>query len=190
MATLLIVGATSFFELAYDHRYAQAGVFLPILAVGVWFGCLENMYGAAFLATGHSRWVAIGGAVKLFCFAALLVPLIVWDWGLTGAAVVVASCEMVRAMVNQYLGRQLGLRNLRIESAMLFLLLMASGSGLLVMEHVPLVAEQHPSIRLLILGALVTLLFSPVLVRVGSPILRYRAGKNEATLASLSTPPP
>lgn len=190
MATLLIVGATSFFELAYDHRYAQAGVFLPILAVGVWFGCLENMYGAAFLATGHSRWVAIGGAVKLVCFGLLLVPLIVWDWGLTGAAVVVVACEMVRAMVNQYLGRQLGLRNLRIESAMLFMLLLASGSGLLVVEHVPLVAIQHPSIRLLILGSLVTLLFSPVLVRVGLPILRYRAGKSDVDPASLSAPYP
>lgn len=174
LATLLIVGATSFFELAYDHRYVQAGVLLPILAIGGWFSCLENMYGGAFLATGHSRWVAVGGAVKLLCFALLLVPLVVWQWGLVAGAVVVAISEMARAIVNQYLGRKLGLRNLRIESAMLLLMLLASVAGFLLVNRVPLVAEQHPLNRLLILGVLVTLLFAPLLVREGRILLRSK----------------
>ena len=56
LVVLLATGASSFFDLAYDDRYAKGGNFLPLLAVGVWFSSLSGIYGSAFLEMGKPQW--------------------------------------------------------------------------------------------------------------------------------------
>lgn len=174
LVVLLVAGAGSFFELAYDHRYAQAGILLPVLAAGVWFSAVEAMYGAAFLATGRPQWVALASAIKVVSFTLLLWLAMRLGWGLTVAAVMVSASEMTRAVCSQYLGRKLGLRNLRMELSMLAMTLLVSGAGWLLVTRVSWVAGQHPFVRLMILGVVVTLLFAPVLWKVGRPLLGGR----------------
>ncbi len=174
LVTLLIVGAGSLFEWAYDERYAQAKWFLPILAVGAWFSCLEAMYGAAFLAAGRSDWAAMASTVKVVAFAVLIVPLAMFEWGVMVAAVVVVMSEVARTMTSQILGRRMGLRNLRMELAMLVLLSLVSGAGLLLANGVPWFAAQHPAAQLLILGVIVSLLYAPLLLRAIRPLLKQR----------------
>jgi len=172
VCSLLIVGAQSFFELAYDTRYQQASLFLPILAVGAWFSTVESMYGAAFLATGRSRWVAIVGASKVASFLLLLIPLSLLGGSLTVAALVAVASEIARATTSQYLGRRMGLKNLRIESLMLGMLALASALGLALTLGVPWVASLHPVWRLLLAGLLVSLVFAPLAVTWVWPLLR------------------
>jgi len=174
IASLMVVGAASLFELAYDDRYRMAGVYLPLLAIGGWFSCLESMYGAAFLATGRSRWVAWVSFVKVLSFALMLIPLVYFEWSLVVATAMVLASEVLRAAASQYLGRQLGLRNLKIETAMLLLLLVSSGIGLWVTEHFAPVANLHPAWRLLVVGLLMTSIFAPAFVRVLGPLIKWR----------------
>lgn len=183
IAGLMVVGAGSLFELAYDDRYRMAAVYLPILAIGGWFSCLESMYGAAFLATGRSRWVAWVSLVKVLSFALLLIPLSVFDWSLVTATLMVLLSEVLRAAASQYLGRQLGLRNLRIETAMLLLLLASSGLGLWVAHSFAPVAELHPALRLLVLGVLMSAIFAPAFVRVLWPLIKWRQSGDVARSA-------
>jgi O-antigen/teichoic acid export membrane protein len=174
LVTLLIVGAGSFFEWAYDERYVQAKWLLPVLAVGTWFSCLEPMYGAAFLASGRANWVAMASTAKVVSFAVLVVLLSMFQWGLVVAAVMVAASEVAKAGASQLLGRRIGLRNLRMELAMLVLLSSVSGVVLLLVNHVPLIADLHPAVRLMILGLLVSLLYVRLLLRAARPFLKRR----------------
>lgn len=174
MTALLVVCAQSFFEVAYDDRYIRAATYLQILSVGAWFACLDTMYGAAFLAAGRSKWAAIASATKVLVFLLLLVPLVLFGWGLVAAAVMVAVSELARAAMGQYLGWQMGLRNVRHDLGMLGILAVASLAGLFLGSSVPLIADLHPAVRLVVLGAFVTLLFAPFLIRVALPLLRSR----------------
>ncbi|TNF58476.1 MAG: hypothetical protein EP308_00515, partial [Burkholderiales bacterium] len=169
---LLIVGADSFFELAYDDRYAKAAVYLPILAVGAWFSSLESMYGAAFLASGRSKWVAMVGGAKVISFLLLLVPVLLWDAPLWIAALIASVSEMARAGVAQLLGRRMGLKNLRMETGMLFVLVLGSVLGLAFSTQMATVAFLHPIWRLAMLGVLMSLLFLPLFVRYLLPLVR------------------
>jgi len=172
VCSLMIVGAQSFFELAYDNRYQQASLFLPVLAVGAWFSALESMYGAAFLATGRSRWVAIVGASKVVTFSLLLIPLLLLDGSLLAATLIAVASEIARAMTSQYLGRRMGLKNLRIESLMLGMLTLASALGLALTMGVPWVGQLHPVWRLLLVGVVVSLVFSPLALKWIGPLIQ------------------
>lgn len=181
LVVLLVTGAGSFFDLAYDHRYVQGSILLPILAAGVWFSAVDAMYGAAFLAAGRPQWAALASAVKVASFALLLWLVMRLGWGLVAAAAVVSASDVVRAACSQYLGRKLGLRNLRMELSMLAMTVLVSGAGWLLVTRVSWVAGQHPFVRLVILGVVVTLLFAPVLWKVGRPLLAGR--RNPAVLS-------
>ena len=173
---LLIVGAGSFFQLAYDERYAQAAIYLPILAVGAWFTSLESMYGAAFLARGQSKWVAMVGATKVVSFLVLLVPVLLLDAPLWVAALIAVASEIARATTAQVLGRRMGLKNLRIETGMLFMLVLGSAAGIALTTQLPSVGAMHPIWRLVLLGALVSLLFAPLFLRYLLPLVRRSRG--------------
>lgn len=172
--TLLIVGAGSFFELAYDERYAQAAVFLPILSIGIWFSSIGGMYGAAFLAAGHSKWIALVSAVKVGSFALLLVLLSRMNGTLAMATVVVLVSELATFGVSRYLGWRLGLRSLREEMVMLVMLAVCSAAGVFMVQHFGPVARLHPIAQLLVLGLLTTLAFAPFFVKLVYPLLKQR----------------
>lgn len=171
-ATLLVTGASTFFELAYDHRYAKAGDFLPVLAVGVWLSSLSGIYGSAFLAMGRSRWIAAVSAVKVSTFLLFLVVYLQIEHSIEMAVWAVLSAEVVTTATSQYLGWKLGLRNLRMEAFMLSLLAGTSAVGWWLVHHMPWVSDQHPFVRLLLLGLCQTMLFAPLAYRYVLPLIR------------------
>lgn len=171
---LLIVGAGSFFALAYDERYAQAAVYLPILAVGVWFSSIGGMYGAAFLALGRPKWIAMVSGVKVVSFALLLAALSQFDSTLTMATVVVLVSELITFAVSRYLGWRLGLKSMRAEGSMLIMLLACAAAGLLLVRDFGPVAELHPLAQLIVLGVLTSLAFAPFIIKLVIPLLKQR----------------
>jgi O-antigen/teichoic acid export membrane protein len=174
MCTLLFAGASSFFELAYDDRYAQGGVLLSILAWGAWFGCLEAMYGATFLASGRSKWGAIANASKVVTYALLLLLVSIFELDIVMAAVIHSVSEAVRWLVCQFLGRRMGLRNARVELGMMLFFVIVSLTGYWLVAKAPFVSQLAPFWRLGVLGVVITLLFSPLFLRVVLPLIRQR----------------
>lgn len=187
LVVLLVTGAGSFFELAYDHRYVQGGILLPILAAGVWFSAVDAMYGAAFLAMGRPQWAALASAIKVVSFALLVWLVTRLGWGLVAAAAMVSASDVARAACSHCLGRKLGLRNLRTELSMLGMTLLVSVVGWLLVTRVPWMVGQHPFIRLAILGVVVTLLFAPLLWKLGRPLLGDRHNSTAAPTRGSTT---
>lgn len=161
LCSLLLVGASSFFALAYDDRYFQAAAYVPILAIGVWFSSIGGMYGSVFLALGHSRWIALVSATKVVSFSILLFGVSFFDISLTGAAFVVLASETITVALSRYLGWRLGIRQVRHELVMLGLLGVAAGIGLLVSLRFKDLAFVHPVGQLALLGMVVLLMFLP-----------------------------
>ncbi len=174
MCTLLLAGAGSFFELAYDDRYAQGGVLLSILALGAWFSCLETMYGATFLASGRSKWGAIANASKVFMYALLLLLVSVFDLDIVMAAIIHSISEAFRWLVCQFLGRRMGLRNAKAELGMLLFFATVSMTGYWLVSQAPWISQLGPFWRLCVLGTVITLLFSPLFMRFILPLIRQR----------------
>ena len=171
---LLIGGAASFFDLAYDDRYAMGGVLLPVLALGAWFGCLEPMYGATFVASGRPQWTAISSASKVAAFALLFVLLSLFDLDIVAATAFVSVSEVLRWLVCHRLGRRLGLRNSRSELGMLVIFLTVSLASWWLAERAPIISEFSPIWRLVVLGIVITLLFTPLFLRFVLPLVRQR----------------
>lgn len=174
LCVLLVAGAASFFELAYDQRYTMGGVLLPVLAIGAWFNCLENMYGSAFVASGRPKWTAMTNASKVATFILLLIPLSLFHLDIAAAAVFLSASEVIRWLMCLWLGRRLGLRNARSELGMLLFFLLVSSAGWWVVERAPTVSELSPLWRLMVLGIVVTLLFTPLFFRSVLPLVRQR----------------
>ncbi|MGE0350246.1 oligosaccharide flippase family protein [Hydrogenophaga sp.] len=172
--TLLIVGAGSFFKLAYDDRYAQAAVFLPILSVGIWFSSMGGMYGAAFLAAGRSKWIALVSAVKVGSFALLLVVLSHTDGSMAMATFAVLISELITFAMSRYLGWRLGLKSLRAELTNLVMLTGCSVVGVSLVHRFGPLAALHPAAQLLVLGVLTTLAFAPFFFKLVYPLLKQR----------------
>lgn len=172
LVSLLVSGASAFFELAYDHRYAKGGNFLPLLAVGVWFSSLSGIYGSAFLAMGKSQWIAIVSAVKVLTFLLFLGVYLQLEYSIEMAVLAVLSAEVITAATSQYLGWKLSLRNLWMETIMLMLLVGTSATGWWLAHHVSWLAGQPPFWRLLLLGLFQVCLFAPLAYRFVLPMLR------------------
>lgn len=174
LCALLVAGASSFFDLAYDDRYAMGAVLLPILAVGAWFNCLENMYGSAFVASGRPKWTAVTNASKVATFVLLLIPVAFLELDIVTAALFLTASEAVRWLVCQWLGRRLGLRNTGSELGMLAFFLSVSLAGWWLVERAPVVSELHPFWRLAVLGCVISLVFAPLFYRHVLPLVRPR----------------
>ena len=181
VVVLLITGSQDFFALAYDARYSQAAVFLPILAVSAWFSIIGGLYGSAFLVKGLSKWLAFATAVKVLSFLLLLALLSRFESTMTMATTVVLLSEVVSVCVSRYLGWQLGLKNLRVEAGMLAMLVLSSGLGLLLIQRFEPMASLHAALKLMVLGVLITVLFTPLFLKVIYPFFRQRSLTKEAT---------
>lgn len=174
LCALLAAGAGSFFDLAYDDRYNMGAVLLPVLTVGAWFNCLDNMYGSVFVASGRPKWTAVTNASKVATFALLLIPVAVLELDIVTAAFFLTASEAVRWLVCQWLGRRLGLHNTAAEMGMLTFFLATSLAGWWLAERAPVISELHPFWRLAVLSCLITLLFAPLFYRYVLPLLRPR----------------
>ncbi|MCB2017479.1 MAG: oligosaccharide flippase family protein [Hydrogenophaga sp.] len=175
VVVVLIVGAKSFFALAYDTRYAQAALYLPVLALSAWFNNLGSLYGSAFLVKGLSKWLAFASATKVVSFLVFLWLLSLFEGSMLSATFVVLMSEVVTTVVSRYLGWKLGLKRLGIETTMFAMLVVTSAIALLPLYLFEPVENMHPALQLLVLGALTTLLFAPLLVKELLPLFKRRS---------------
>lgn len=174
MVCMLFVGAAPFFDFAYDDRYAKAGVYLPVLATGAWFSCLADMYGAAFLVLGKSKWAAISAVSKLLVLAIGFPLVLMMDGSLLTASLVVVGGDVVRAVVSQWLGYRVGVLKLKVDVAMVLMMLSISAAGYWLINHAPGISDLHPLIQLVAVGAAVSLLFLPFFIRYVWPLFKGR----------------
>ncbi len=178
LVVLLIVGASGFFSLAYDDRYAQGAVFLPVLALGIWFSNLGGVYASAYLVKGLSKWVAMVNAVKVLAFLSMFTVLTYTKNSIVIGVLAVLASELITVCVSRYLAWQLGLRSFKGELGMLAMLISCSAFCLALLHYVEALATLHPALQLLLLGVVVTAWFMPLFLRVFRPIVfRYLADR-------------
>ena len=160
----VIACSPALIDAAYTDNFRMAGVYLPILAAGAWFAGMDGTYGAAFLAMGRGRAIAMVNFTKVASFSILLVPGIHWG-GLTGAVIALAASDAIKFLVTARLvATSFGMEPIRKDIratafvAMIALPILFGGKA---------VAESFGIRALpLLLGqmALVTLAFAPFLL--------------------------
>lgn len=183
LVALSIAGAQTFIDFAYDERYRDAGLYIPILAAGAWFAVVDGIYGAAFLASGRAKWVALVNAVKVGTFCVLLIPAAKFG-GLIGAVAVVALSDVVKLGVAIVRARGIELRNQGMDASFTVYTL---GVGALIayLTRELSVFADWPDIALLALQfMLVTLAFAPPLLKAASAALGNRRDRSPLETAT------
>jgi O-antigen/teichoic acid export membrane protein len=165
MVALLIACSRSFIELTYDSRYQAAGIYLPILALGVWFTIVEGVYASAFLALGRTKWIALGNLVKIIIFSILIFPAARMG-GIYLAIVCGVIAEFFRMLTAIYFSRKL---LLPIPIHELLMTVLAVGVGYCSLNVVQITNSymQLSALWAIVMQfMLVTLLFVPIFLRV------------------------
>jgi len=165
MVALLIACSRSFIELTYDSRYQDAGVYLPILALGVWFTIVEGIYASAFLALGNTKWIAVGNLVKIIAFAILIFPA-AQIGGIYLAIVCGVLAEFLRMLVALFFARKL---QLPIPSHEFMMSILSVGIGYCSLQSVHFVKDYVQLTAFLAMAMqflLVTCLFTPLFLAV------------------------
>lgn len=160
-ATAGLIGAgRSFIDAVYPADYHAAGWMLQILAVAGWFQVLQTPNDAALLATGRSKWAAVGQGVK---FVALVIGLLVgyWQFGLPGAVVAVAVAEGMKYLVNALMMQRLRLSSFVIDIALLGAIAATASGAVTLSEPI-----DNPMLRFLTASLIVTILWSPAALPV------------------------
>jgi O-antigen/teichoic acid export membrane protein len=98
-AALLVTGIAAsgphLVKLIYDERYQNAGLFLPLLALGVWFQIFEGIGSALLFATGLNRTSAFSNFSKVVVLL-LLVPAATYFHGTIGMIAAFVAGDLVR----------------------------------------------------------------------------------------------
>jgi O-antigen/teichoic acid export membrane protein len=165
LTVLAATCAPGFVEIAYDERYAAAGLLITLLAFGSLFSCIEQMYGAAYLALGQSKVVAASNAAKVLSYGLLLLPC-ASQFGIVGACWAVIGAEIAKAATAASFRRRLG--NVSIAPELVWSVIAVVGGGLGYYGATTLQGPFSPTpfARLLIAASVVFLVFSPVVWRL------------------------
>lgn len=115
-----IAVADQFIYTVYDERYRAAGIFLPILLVGTWFGILATMADAMMMGVGKPSGVALGNGVKLIVIA-LVLPVLLPRHGMIAALLIFVGAEAARYMVLAWRKHGLGISFFRQDIGMTIL---------------------------------------------------------------------
>jgi O-antigen/teichoic acid export membrane protein len=174
LSVLLVVGASSFFELAYDDRYAEGALYLPILAFSVWFSSINGMYGSVFLANSNPHWIAYVSAARVLSFVLILFLLEQFNETMFVAVFAVLLSDIIALGVSQFLGRRVGLFNLKAEASMLLIFILTGTVGWWFVHNISVVSDQPPWLRLLLVGVFEMVLFAPLAWRTVKPLLELR----------------
>ena len=106
----------------YDPRYAEAGLLLPVLALGTWFAILSSINDSIMIGLGHSKISAAGNFAKLVSYI-IGVPLALAWRGLDAAIIVLSAGEMVRYLTLWVASRREGLGFARNDAVLTIVLL-------------------------------------------------------------------
>jgi O-antigen/teichoic acid export membrane protein len=82
-------------RLLYDPRYSEAGVILPLLCVGVWFGILTSTNDSILMGCSRPAYPAISNAAKLATYL-IGVPLAFHFYGFMAAVAVISLGELIK----------------------------------------------------------------------------------------------
>lgn len=167
-ATAGLVGAgRSFIEAVYPADYHAAGWMLQILAIAGWFQVLQTPNDAALLATGRSKWAAVGQAGK---FLTLVVGLFIgyWQFGLMGVVVAVAIAEAAKYLLNALMMRRLRLSSFVVDLA-LIAAITATGAAAVTLSGL----IDNAILRFVTATLIVTVLWAPAAL----PVWRLFKGK-------------
>jgi len=115
-------------EILYDPRYADAGWMIQILAVGAWLQVPQASSGAAVLAMGEPRWLAIANGTK-FLGMIVFLPIGYAGFGPGGAIAGLVGAEFFRYVALTVGVRRFGMRGLGADLAFTLLALVATALG-------------------------------------------------------------
>lgn len=157
-----IAGGPTGIDLLYDERYAGAGFVVQVLAVAAWLEVIESSYDTGLFAMGTPKWMAIGNLVKLLSMF-LFIPLGFHLAGFHGAIVGFAATQLPLYTILAIIGNRSELRGFAQDVRLSLLIAFAALLGyvaVLPAEHYGL----HVLIRAFIVFAVVTLVWSPLLI--------------------------
>jgi O-antigen/teichoic acid export membrane protein len=174
MFALLAGGGVAMVDVLYPDDFAQAGVFLQILALGSWFAVLESTNGAALLARGEAHWTAAGNAAKLVGMV-VLIPLGHYLGGFPGAVVGLSLSEIPRYAVSAWAAARAGLKGWALDLGSTAWLLATAALGWFVADF----AQRRSGSLAVALGVLfiaVTLAWVPL----AAPLISARRAAGRA----------
>jgi len=131
----LLAAAPELIEILYDDRYLDAGWMLQLLAIGTWMQIPQAASGAAVLALGTPRWLAIANAVKFAAMVSLL-PLGYALYGAGGAIAGLAAAEGFRYVTLAVAVRRAGLPAFLADLGLTAVVAAASLAGLFASQAV------------------------------------------------------
>jgi O-antigen/teichoic acid export membrane protein len=165
MVTLLIAGAPAFVALVYDKRYTEAALFIQILAAGSWFSSIDCLYGSAFIAANHVRYVMLVNMAKVVSFCLFLVVAIVFH-NIIMAVLAVAVSEVVRLSTSMILSRRLNLATASVDRGMLLLSILVAAASVPAAEWAGQRYSGHPLTILCFVFAGITAVYSRQLLSI------------------------
>jgi len=121
-------------RLLYDPRYYAAGWMLSILALGLWPKMMINSVGAALLAIGQPRYLAVAGIAR-FVLLVVGLPVAYHAFGMLGVVAAIALSGVSDYFVEGYGLWRHGLLVLRQDLAMTLVWLLTL-AGALSLRHV------------------------------------------------------
>ena len=140
IVTAMIASGPFLVRFLYDRRYDDAGWILQYLSAMAWFQVLECTNGAALLAKGHVRWVALGSGIK-FASMVALIPAGFHYGGFPGALVGLVGSEFLRYVASAWGTATAGLPGFGRDAVLTVLVAATSAAGFAVGS---LTGEQFP----------------------------------------------
>jgi O-antigen/teichoic acid export membrane protein len=127
-AACLAAAGPELIEILYDPRYAEAGWMIQILAIGAWLQVPQASSGAAVLAMGEPRWLAVANGMK-FLGMVILLPVGYAGFGPAGAIAGLVGAEFFRYATLAIAVRRFGLPSFGSDLGFSILAAGATASG-------------------------------------------------------------
>jgi O-antigen/teichoic acid export membrane protein len=161
----IIAGGPTIIRILYDPRYWAAGWMMQIIASGLWFRTLESSNGAALLALGQSRWMAISNVMKLIAMA-VLIP-IGWKLGeFKGALLGFAASDAVLYLASVVGLVGFGLDDRKTDLKMTMLVAVSSAAAWLIAQGVSRIGWDNVWLQALVIAAVVSAIWGWPLSRL------------------------
>jgi O-antigen/teichoic acid export membrane protein len=109
-----VIGGPAAVSFLYPDSYRNAGLYLSIIAVTIWFQTLDAANQAALLALKQNKWQAITNLIK-FALMITLLPLGYHLYGVAGALVGVVIADLVKYLVSSVMNIRNGLPLLKTD---------------------------------------------------------------------------
>jgi O-antigen/teichoic acid export membrane protein len=117
LCALLVAAGPVIVDVLYDQRYADAGVLLSVLSLGIWLQVLTTTYGCIHLADGKPQYVSAAMTVRTVLLFALAWPAFT-HYGVIGVAAVVSASQIGALVVVAVGAARIGLTTFLSDLAM------------------------------------------------------------------------